>query len=239
MLTWFSFKQSLFCHINFITIFLSCIFASVDTHRGVCLWLQHSSGTCENIISERGGCVFAWLGVMTACRFPVTSTWVLRLQKEKGSMQPYLPLCWARQCVYSAVCDVISECVSYDLPAPDEVLSTGVGVSVSSDRQQSDMCAFISQRKYTEMFLMILPLFHTYDATSQSLRCVKCNYFDYECVCQNMSLYVKVDNMLMLSFVSACVHVCLSSLCLLPILSSTPNLYSGQVGSSTDPQLSN
>lgn len=37
-------------------------------------------------------------------------------------------------------------------------------------------------------------------------------------VCQNMSLYVEVDNMLMPSFVSVCVHVCLSSLCLLPIL---------------------
>lgn len=27
-----------------------------------------------------------------------------------------------RRCVYSAVCDVCSACVSYDLPAPDEVL---------------------------------------------------------------------------------------------------------------------
>lgn len=36
--------------------------------------------------------------------------------------------------MYTAVCDVISECVSYDLPAPDEVLLTAVGVSVSGDR---------------------------------------------------------------------------------------------------------
>lgn len=57
--------------------------------------------------------------------------------------------------MYSAVCDVISECVSYDLQAPDEVLSTGAGVSVSSDRRHSDTDAFISQRKYTKMFLMI------------------------------------------------------------------------------------
>lgn len=51
-----------------------------------------------------------------------------------------------------------------------------------------------------------------------------------------MSLYVQTDNMLMPSFVS--VHVCLSSLCLLLVLSSA-NLYSGQVDSGMDPQLSN
>lgn len=34
--------------------------------------------------------------------------------------------------MYSAVCAVILECVSYDVPEPDEVYSTGAGVSVSS-----------------------------------------------------------------------------------------------------------
>lgn len=57
-------------------------------------------------------------------------------------------------------------------------------------------------------------------------------------MCEIMPLYVKIANMLMLSFVSACVHLFLSSLCLLLILYS-PNLYSGQVVSRTDPQLSN
>lgn len=37
----------------------------------------------------------------------------------------FVPGC---QCVYSAVCDVISQSVSYDLPGPDEVLSTAVGI---------------------------------------------------------------------------------------------------------------
>lgn len=56
----------------------------------------------------------------------------LQLQKEKyATIFAFVLGC---QCVYSAVCDVISECVSYDLPAPDEVLSTGVGMSVSSER---------------------------------------------------------------------------------------------------------
>lgn len=80
-------------------------------------------------------------------------------------------------------------------------------------------------------------VFHAHDATSQSLRCANAITLIMN-ACQNMSLYVKAHNMLMPSFASVCVLVCLSSLCLLPILSS-PNLYSGQVGSSTDLQLSN
>lgn len=60
--------------------------------------------------------------------------------------------------MYSAACDVISECVSYDLPALDEVLSTGVSVSGCYDRRLSDMFAFIREKKNTEMFLMTLLL---------------------------------------------------------------------------------
>ncbi len=61
----------------------------------------------------------------------------LRLQKEKEKEKyaTIFAFVLGCQCVYSAVCDIILECASYDVPAPDEVLSTGVGVSVSSDKQ--------------------------------------------------------------------------------------------------------
>ena len=77
--------------------------------------------------------MFARLGVMTACRFTVTSACVCvcvcvsaALDEDKcAAVFAFVPDC---QCVYSAVCDVISQSVSYDLPEPDEVLSTAVGV---------------------------------------------------------------------------------------------------------------
>ena len=74
--SWHGFmSKNIICHINFTS----------HTHTHTRTYLQHSSGTCENIIGERGGCMFAWLCVMTACRFPVTSTWVCgsRWREEK------------------------------------------------------------------------------------------------------------------------------------------------------------
>lgn len=49
------------------------------------------------------------------------------------------------QCVYSA-CDIISECVSYDVPPSDEVLSTSAGVCSLTGTNHTRML-FISQRE--------------------------------------------------------------------------------------------
>lgn len=98
-----------------------------------------NSGTCENISSVCSGCVFPLLCVMTVHISPVTSMCLLcrsreetRRKEDRGgrSMRPYLPLCCAARCVYSAGCDVCSACVSY---APDEVLFKRP-MSESSDR---------------------------------------------------------------------------------------------------------
>lgn len=100
------------------------------THTQMCLILLHSGSRSENIISERGGCVFARLGVMTVCTFPVTSTTVQDSTCRR--IPPYL-LCAAvgLHCVRVRAMCVISGCVSYDLSPLNEELSAGVGVSVS------------------------------------------------------------------------------------------------------------
>lgn len=72
---------------------------------------------------------------------------------------------------------------------------------------------------------MTSPLFYAYEATFQSLRSEKFSLYNY--VYQNMSACVILDNMLMLSFVSASMHVCLHCAC---CPCSHPNLYSAQVG---------
>lgn len=65
--------------------------------------------------------------------------------------------------MYSALCDVISECVSYDLSAPDEVLSTGVGVSASSDSGNRTRMLLSARGNIRKCLLIILlSLFFTH-----------------------------------------------------------------------------
>lgn len=72
--------------------------------------------------------------------------------------------------MYSALCDVASVCVSYDLSAPDEVLSVEVGVCVWSVQ----LVAGIRHGRFDqpeEIQRNVLTVFNAHDATSQSFRC--------------------------------------------------------------------
>lgn len=75
----------------------------------------------------------------------------MALEEDKcGAVFAFVPGC---QCVYSAVCNVISQSVSYDLPEPDEVLSTTVGRhSVKSANQT---CTILSGNKCIIFFLLL------------------------------------------------------------------------------------
>lgn len=59
------------------------------------------------------------------------------------------------RCVYSAVCDVTSVCVSCDLSAPDEVLSAEVGVSASGGGGNRTRTLLSAGRNTQKCFVMI------------------------------------------------------------------------------------
>lgn len=77
----------------------------------------------KNISGEGGSCVFH--SRLTKQQISCHKHASQQLQKEKyTAIFAFVQDC---RCVYFAVCAVISDCVSYDLPASDEVLFTSVG----------------------------------------------------------------------------------------------------------------
>lgn len=64
--------------------------------------------------------MFALYAVMTIliCLLTCVCVCIHTQQTKRGHRRPYLPLCSGRRCVYTAVCDVSSACVSYDVSAP-------------------------------------------------------------------------------------------------------------------------
>lgn len=149
------------------------LYRRTQAHTGFSL--QHSSGTCEHIISQRAGCVFARLGcsdcLQNSCHKLTCS--LAAPEEEDDECATIFAFVLGCQCVYSAVCDGTSVCVSYDLSAPDEVLSVEVGVSASSGGGNRTWTLLSAGRKYTEMFCndFTLTVFNAHDATSQSFRC--------------------------------------------------------------------